>query len=213
MVDLTGTEAEVFGRMTSACRRAVRKGEKSGVQVEVVSGLSFADEYYEQLQGVFARQSLVPSYGVTRVRELIRRLEKTDNLLLVRAVGPDGRGIATAIFLACNGMAHFWGGASVREQQILRPNEAVFWFAMRWARERGCSSMDLGGGGEYKTRYGATELRVPKFRCSRIPVLARLRNAAEVLVDARMSMRGRRDAVLARFRAAGSEEAPRVTSA
>ena len=81
VVDLTGSEADVFGRMTSPCRRAVRKAEKSGVRVEVAQGLPFADEYYEQLQGVFARQSLAPSYGVGRVRELIRALEKTDNLL------------------------------------------------------------------------------------------------------------------------------------
>jgi CelD/BcsL family acetyltransferase involved in cellulose biosynthesis len=200
VLDLTGDESDVFGRMTSACRRAVRKGLRVGVQVEVARGLSFADEYCEQLQGVFARQSLVPSYGVERVRELIRRLEKSDHLLLLRAVAPDGRGIATGIFLAFNGMAHFWGGASVREQQILRPNEAVFWAALRWARERGCHSMDLGGGGEYKTRYGARELRVPRFRSSRFRLLASLRNAAEIAVDTRLSMRGRRESLLAKIR-------------
>jgi CelD/BcsL family acetyltransferase involved in cellulose biosynthesis len=199
VVDLTGDEADVFARMTSACRRAVRKGVKVGVQVEVASGLSFADEYYSQLQGVFARQSLVPAFDVERVRELICHLEKTGRLLLLRALAPEGRGIATGIFLAFNDMAHFWGGASVREQQILRPNEAIFWYAMRWARERGCSTMDMGGGGEYKTRYGACELRVPRFRCSRIPGLASLRNAAEVVAEARLSLRGQRAAVTAKL--------------
>jgi len=200
VVDLAGDESEVFARMTSACRRAVRKGVKVGVRVEVARGPSFADEYYAQLQGVFARQSLVPTYGVERVRALIRHLERTDRLLLLRAVAPDGCRIATGIFLACNGVAHFWGGASVREQQILRPNEAVFWAAMRWAREMGCSTLDMGGGGEYKTRYGARELRVPRFRCSRIPGLAALRNAAEAVVDARQSIRGRRDWLVAGLR-------------
>jgi CelD/BcsL family acetyltransferase involved in cellulose biosynthesis len=199
VVDLTGDESDVFARMTSACRRAVRRGMKVGVQVEVARGLSFADEYYEQLQGVFARQSLVPTFDVERVRELIRHLEKTGHLLLLRARDPDGRGIATGIFLAFNGMAHFWGGASVREQQILRPNEAIFWYAMRWAREKGCTTLDMGGGGEYKTRYGARELQVPRFRCSRVPGLAFLRNAAEVVVEARQSLRSRRESVVARL--------------
>jgi CelD/BcsL family acetyltransferase involved in cellulose biosynthesis len=199
LVDLTGDESDVFGRMTSACRRAVRKSAKVGVQVEVARGLSFADEYYRQLQGVFARQSLVPTFGVERVRELIRHLEPTGHLLLLRALAPDGCGIATGIFLAGNGTAHFWGGASVREQQILRPNEAIFWYAMQWARQRGCSTLDMGGGGEYKTRYGARELRVPRFRCSRIPGLAALRNTAEVLTEARLSLRGRCAGVTAKL--------------
>jgi CelD/BcsL family acetyltransferase involved in cellulose biosynthesis len=198
VVDITGDESDVFARMTSACRRAVRKGVKNGVQVEVASGLSFADEYYLQLQGVFARRSLVPTFDLERVRALIRHLEQTDHLLLLRALAPDGRGIATGIFLAFNDTAHFWGGASVREQQILRPNEAIFWYAMRWARERGCSTLDMGGGGQYKTRYGARELRVPRFRCSRIPGLASLRNAAEVVVEASLNLRGRRAAVAAK---------------
>jgi CelD/BcsL family acetyltransferase involved in cellulose biosynthesis len=207
VLDLTGGEEDVFGRMTSACRRAVRKGAKVGVHVEVAPGSGFAEEYHEQLREVFARQSLVPTYGVQRVRELIRHLGDTDRLLLLRAVAPDGQGIATGIFLAFNDMAVFWGGASLREQQILRPNEAVFWHAIRWARERGCTTLDFGGGGEYKTRYGAQELWVPRFRCSRIPVLAPLRTAAETLVDARQSFRGRRDAALARFRNRGDRAA------
>jgi CelD/BcsL family acetyltransferase involved in cellulose biosynthesis len=194
VIDLTGDEADVFAHMTSACRRAVRKGVKVGVHVEVASGQSFADEYYEQLRAVFARQSLVPTYSVQLVRQLIRHLEGTDRLLLLRALDPDDRPIATSIFLAFNDTAHFWGGASVREHQILRPNEAMFWYAMRWAREKGCSTMDMGGGGEYKRRYGAQELRVPRFRCSRMPFLAVLRNAAEAMVDARQSLRGRREA-------------------
>jgi CelD/BcsL family acetyltransferase involved in cellulose biosynthesis len=199
VVDLTGDESAVLGRMTSACRRALRKAVKVGVQVEVAHGPSFADEYYAQLQGVFARQSLVPPYDVERVRALIRHLESTDRLLLLRALAPGGGGIATGIFLAMNGTAHFWGGASIREHQILRPNELVFWTAMRWAREQGCTSLDLGGGGEYKLRYGARELRVPRFRCSRIPVLAHLRDAAERVADARQSLRGRRESAVARF--------------
>lgn len=197
VVDLTGDESAVFARMTSACRRAVRKAVKVGVHVEVARGQSFADEYYGQLQQVFARRSLVPAYDVDRVRALIRHLEGTDRLLLLRARAPGGQGIATGIFLAMNDTAHFWGGASIREHQILRPNEMVFWTAMRWAREQGCSSLDLGGGGEYKLRYGARELRVPRFRCSRVPLLAHLRDVAERLVDARLSARGRYAAAIA----------------
>ena len=68
--DLTETEDKLFGKMDSACRRCVRKAEKSGVTIEEAHDLDFADEYYEQLKDVFAKQGLVPTYSVERVRAL-----------------------------------------------------------------------------------------------------------------------------------------------
>ena len=84
-VDLAPEEDAIFANMTSACRRAIRKSEKEGVVVEQTSGVDFADEYYAQLEDVFAKQSLRPMYGVSRVRELVRSLEPTGRLLLLRA--------------------------------------------------------------------------------------------------------------------------------
>jgi len=191
-VDLSDQENAIFSRMSSACRRAVRRGATVGVTVEQASGTTFADEYYEQLVQVFARQSLVPPYGVERVRALIECLESTGRLLLVRARSAEGLPIATGIFPASHGTAYFWGGASVREHQVLRPNEAIFWYAMRYWRERGMTALDLGGGGEYKRRYGPSEVRVPFFRRSRVPGLSLARAFARVAVERRHALLGRR---------------------
>lgn len=191
-VDLSADEATLLGRMSSACRRAIRKAEKSGVTVTPVTGSDFADEYYTQLQEVFARQQLVPTYGVERVRALIECLEPTGRLLLLRAQAPDGRPIATGIFPAFNGTAYFWGGASVRADQILRPNEAIFWYAMRYWRERGATTLDLGGAGDYKRRYGPRELWLPWFRRSRVPGLRLTRAVAREAVRRRQAWLGRR---------------------
>ena len=191
-VDLAGDEPAILGRMSSACRRAIRKAEKSGVTVTLVAGPGFADEFYAQLQDVFARQSLVPTYGVERVCALIECLEPTGRLLLLRAVAPDGRSIATGIFPAFNGTGYFWGGASLRADQILRPNEAIFWYAMRYWRERGVTTLDLGGAGDYKRRYGPRELWLPWFRRSRVPGLRLMRTVAREAVSRRQAWLGRR---------------------
>jgi CelD/BcsL family acetyltransferase involved in cellulose biosynthesis len=191
-IDLSGEESAIFARMSSACRRAIRKGEKVGVRVERASGAAFAEEYFGQLEQVFARQSLVPTYGLERVRALIECLEPTGRLLLLRAVSPDGRRVATGIFPAFNGTAYFWGGASRREDQILRPNEAIFWHAMRYWREQGMSTLDMGGGGDYKRRYGPRELWVPFFRRSRVPGLSQMRSVARVANAGRQAWLGRR---------------------
>jgi CelD/BcsL family acetyltransferase involved in cellulose biosynthesis len=177
-LDLARDEEAIFGAMSSACRRAVRKSEKEGVRVEEGHGVEFADEYYAQLEDVFAKQELRPPYDVERVRELVRCLEPTGDILLLRALSSAGEGIATAIFPLLNGFGYFWGGASWREHQILRPNEAVFWDAMRRMKERGIPLLDLGGGGEYKRKYGGEERFIPIFRRSRVKGLMTIRDVA-----------------------------------
>jgi CelD/BcsL family acetyltransferase involved in cellulose biosynthesis len=190
-VDLARDEDAIFGGMSSACRRAIRKADKSGVTVEEATGEAFADEYFAQLQDVFAKQALVPTYGVERVRALIRHIEPTGRLLMLRARSPEGQSIATAIFPAFNGTAYFWGGASWRSGQILRPNEALFWHAMRELRRRGVTTLDLGGAGDYKRKYGTTEAWVPALRRSRFPGLPQLRAMARIATDRRQRWRGR----------------------
>jgi Acetyltransferase (GNAT) domain len=191
-VSLADDEAAIFGRMSSACRRAVRKAEKVGVTVEHVTGAAFAEEYHAQLRGVFARQGLVPTYGVERVRALIECLEPAGRLLLLRACSPAGRPIATGIFPAFNRTAYFWGGASLREEQIHRPNEAIFWHAMRFWRARGMTTLDLGGAGDYKLRYGPREVWLPHCRHSRVRALGSLRGLARAAVERRQRWSGRR---------------------
>jgi hypothetical protein len=186
-----GTDDEIFGAFTSACRRAVRKSEKVGVVVEEARDAGFAEEYHAQLMGVFARKGLTPTYGVDRVRHLVECLQPTGRLLLLRARNPEGESIATAIFPGFGTTAYFFGGASVRDQQIHRPNEALFWYAMRWWRDRGATTFDFGGGGDYKRRYGGAEAEWPSFRLSRYPFLPAAREAARALVAQRQRWRGR----------------------
>jgi len=74
----------------------------------------------------------VPTYGVDRVRALIRNLHPTGRLLLLRARDPEGKGIATGIYPGMNDVAQFWGNASFRSGQQWRPNETLHWYAMRY---------------------------------------------------------------------------------
>ena len=188
-IDLDREEEEIFGGMSSACRRAIRKSQKVGLSVEEASGEEFADEYYAQLEDVFGKQGLTPPYGVDRVRALIRCIEPTGRLLLLRAVSSEGERVATGIFPGMNHSAYFWGGASWRSGQILRPNEAIFWHAIRHWRARGARVMDLGGGGDYKLKFGPRQLTVPWARKARYPGLLPLRDVAERLYR-RAAMRG-----------------------
>lgn len=176
--DLTKAEEEIFSGMDSACRRCIRKAEKSGVKIEEAHDLVFADEYYEQLKDVFAKQGLVPTYSVERVRSLVKHLQPTGRVLLLRVRDAEGNCIATGIYPGYNKMAEFWGNASFRQYQNLRPNEACHWYAMRYWKQRGIAVFDWGGEGTYKEKYGCKPHRVPWFTKSRYQIVGTLRNEA-----------------------------------
>ena len=177
--DLTRTEDEIFQSMDSACRRCIRKAEKSGVRIEEAHDSRFAEEYYEQLKDVFSKQRLVPTYGIDRVRTLIKCVEPSGNLLLLRARDAAGNCIATGIFPGFNQIAEFWGNASLRSSQILRPNEAIQWYAMRYWKKRGVAVYDWGGEASYKEKYGCVPYKVPWFTKSRYRFVSKLRDEAK----------------------------------
>jgi hypothetical protein len=177
-LDLRPDEDVLFNGLKPAVRRNIRKANRVGVVVEEADDLGFAIDYHAQLKDVFAKQGLVPPYGPDRVRALIRHLHPSGNLLLLRAMSPDARCIATFISPAMNRTAYFWGGASWRADQHMRPNETLWWYAARYWKRRGIEMFDFGGGGDYKRKYGPVELTVPFFRASRWRAVAELRDTA-----------------------------------
>jgi Acetyltransferase (GNAT) domain len=177
--DLTQSESEIFAKMDSSRRRAIRKAQKSGLTVEAASPEGFAEEYYDQLRQVFAWQGLTPTYSMARVQKLIDHVYPSGDLLLVRAREPGGKSIATAIYAGFGRLSFFWGNASLREYQFLRPNEALHWFALRYWKDRGMWHHDWGGGGAFKARFGGTPFAIPAFRKSRHKFIQYARDAAE----------------------------------
>lgn len=189
--DLTQPEETIFNLMNSACRRCIRKAEKSGVRIEEAHDEAFAGEYYEQLKDVFAKQGLVPTYSLNRVKSLVRHLLPTGRLLLLRALDPEGRCIGTGIYPGMNQVAEFWGNASFRHSQHLRPNESLHWYAMRYWKRQGVKAFDWGGGGEYKEKYGVKPIAVPWFRKSRFRFLDTMRREAKHAVELKQRFLGR----------------------
>ena len=189
--DLTRSEDELFNRMESACRRCIRKAEKTGVTIEEAHDAGFADEYYEQLKDVFAKQGKFPTYGIERVRLLLKHMLPTGRLLAVRARNAQGRCIATSLYPGLNDTAFFWGNASWRSEQQWRPNELLHWYALRYWKARGVRLFDWGGGGTYKEKYGVEPYVVPWFCKSRYRLLTTVRHEARALFYKSQSLIGR----------------------
>lgn len=190
VVDLTPSEDEMFARMMSDCRGSIRKGEKRGITIEEASDEDFAEEHYEQLRHVFLRQHLVLPFGVDRVRKLVRHLYPAGMVLLVRARDSMGRCAASGIFLGSDRGMHLWSGASWAEFQVLRPNEAIHWYAMRYWKKRGAQFYDPGGKAHFKSKFGGHKASIMTIRKSKYPVLSYMRDLAKQLVRTRQRVLG-----------------------
>jgi len=125
------------------------------------------------------------------VQALIKHMLPTGNLLLLRVRDREGRCIATNISLGESTRGYVWGAASLREFQILRPNELIFWHTFRYWKARGAQFIDLTGNAEYKARYGAYRIHLPWFQKSKYPLLAQLRNSARELFRMKQRIYGK----------------------
>ena len=167
VVDLTPTEEAILANMNSYRRRDIRRAEKHGVVIQEVTDAELADDFSNQLKDVFAKQGLVPTFGVERVRTLIKHLQPTGRLLMLRARDAEGHCIATGLFLGLGETAFYWGGASWRQYQNLHPNELIQWYSMRFWKRRGMKQYNLVGTMDFKRRFGAREITVPLIAKSR----------------------------------------------
>ncbi len=170
----------LFKQMKTDCRNFIRQFERRGASIEAAEpNDEFAEEYFDQLRDVFARQKLVPTYGCRKVKTLLKHLGNTGNILCLRVRDPEGRSIATSIFPGYGKCFYFWGGASYRKYQHYRPNEYMLWQAIRYWRGKGCTVFDMVGVRPYKQKFGSQEVQYAKIVFTRYRLLFFLRNMAE----------------------------------
>lgn len=190
VTNLDQPEEVILGRMRSTTRNYVRQAMRRGLVIERATEASFADEYHAQLIDVFARQGLVPTYPVERVRHLIRTLQPTGQLLLLRARDQSETCLATLVTVGRGQTAVLWGAAFLRSMAGTHPNELLHWEAMRQWRAAGVSRYDMGGGGDYKAKYGGTQMPTAHFYRSRWAALGVGRSAVRRLFRARQVVAG-----------------------
>lgn len=170
-IDLTKSEDELFKTMKHSGRNCIRQSIRNGVTIEEASDIGFAEAYYEQYKDVLAKRSMAPAYSLEYVQKMIAALLPTGNLLLLRARSPEGQCIATGIFVALNKTAVFWGAASWREHQHLRPNEPLAWQGMRTLKARGIQELHFGGEcAQYKEKLGCYDIALPRLMKARYVV-------------------------------------------
>ena len=182
-LSLDGDDAFLRKNMKVDCRNFINQFERRGASIEQAEpNDEFAEEYYEQLKDVFAKQNLVPTYTVDKVKCLLRHLANSGNVLCLRVREPEeGKSIATSIFFGYKKRMFFWGGASLRPFQHYRPNEYMIFTAMKYWRDRGCTEFDMVGNRPYKKKFGSWEAQYPSIIIPKYRILIPLKNIAAKL--------------------------------
>lgn len=175
-------DEHLYKQMKTDCRNFIKQFERRGAMIEVAEpNDEFASEYYKQLIDVFAKQKLVPTYGVDKVKCLLKNLSVNNRVLCLKVLSPDGKCIATGIFPGYNHKMFFWGGASYREYQQYRPNEYMIFTAMKYWRDKGCKIFDMVGIRKYKMKFGSKEVYYPNIVYTKYSIINTLKKYASRL--------------------------------
>lgn len=178
-LSINKTDEELFKVFKTDCRNYIRQFERRGARIEQVEPSDeFAAQYYEQLKDVFAKQGMVPTYGLDKVKLMMSHLASSPHILCLRVIDPEDNCIATSIFLGYNKKMFFWGGASYRNGQHYRPNEYMIWTAIKYWRDKGFEVFDMVGARDYKRKFGSHDVSYACMEFSRFPGLIGLKHFA-----------------------------------
>lgn len=172
--DISNAEDILFAEFKNDVRTNHRAFIRNGLRIKIAEPSKlFMEKYYDQLIDVFKKRQLVPHYHLSRLYNLIDAFTNESKHLFLEQVylEDESKCIATGIFLIYKKRLYFFGAASYRDYQILRPNEEVIWNAIRHAKSLGCTEFDMMGLGKYKEKFKPEMKEIPVLYFQRLPFL------------------------------------------
>ncbi len=142
IVDLALAEEQLFANLDEACRRAVRKAQKSGLNVHEGTQESDIRAYYAlaELSARRTGESLPPYDYYARIWETFHA--RGHCRFLFAQAGEER--LAALMLFADRGAMTFAAGVAAPEALPLRANDFVHWEAIRLAKREGFSHYRLG---------------------------------------------------------------------
>jgi len=160
---------KTFAQFDRAVQRAIRKGERSGVIVEITDTLEAVRAFYGLHQGTRHKQG-VPPQSFRFFANVHRHILQAGHGFVALARTGD-RVIAGAMFFRFGGRAIYKFGAWDDRFQHLRANNLIFWRAIRTLSDSGATELRFGrtslaheGLRRFKLGWGSGESRVDYFK-------------------------------------------------
>lgn len=160
---------ELLARFTSPVRRAIRKAENSGVDVQVATTEKAIFEFYRLHVRTRRRLGAAPQ-PLSFFRNIYRNVIEP-GFGFVTLARNGAHLLAAAVFFQFGQKAVYKFGASDESLQEFRGNNLVMWAAIRFLADHGAKSLhlgrtDLGNDGlrRFKMGWGAEEEVIEYFR-------------------------------------------------
>lgn len=204
VLDLAGGVDVVWKGFSDSRRRAVRKAERSGIEVECDATGRLLPEFFElyaRSEARWAEQQHEPARlarfrsrfrdTLAKWQQIARHLDGGCRQWVARH---DGRPVASIIVLF-GANVHYTRGAMDKELAgPLRANDLLMWQAIQAACAIDAGSFHLGESGgsaslaDYKERFGARPFAYPELRLERLPI-TRADHAARAVVKRAIGFR------------------------
>jgi CelD/BcsL family acetyltransferase involved in cellulose biosynthesis len=164
-IDLTVGQPSLFQKMEAPARRAVRKAEREGVEIDFDSGEQSMRNFFYLHCATRRRHGLPPQPW--RFFSNIQRHLLSAGLGFLATARVAKRAVAAAVFLHEGRQALYKFGASDYAYQALRPNNLTMWAAINHCAQKGLAILHLGrtslsnaGLRRFKLGLGAEEQKI-----------------------------------------------------
>lgn len=155
-------EEALWAGLEVRCRNAIRKAEKSGVEVVEPQTLEeWLEPYYELSCAVYRRQEKEPPFSREYFTTLWQNLYPSGDLVVLLARF-EGKVIAGGIFPRDRFVGYYLDGVSDREYNKVVPNNLLQWEYLKRAQSMGIQLYDMVGANipsiaKFKKSFGSIE--------------------------------------------------------
>ncbi|MBE3144910.1 MAG: GNAT family N-acetyltransferase [Planctomycetes bacterium] len=168
-IDLAKSEPGLFSALSDSCRRNIKKSIKEGVSIKAERSFGSIKSFYH-LNCITRKRHGLPPQPFEFFKNIHEYVISKGNGIVVSA-HYEGNLIAASIYFHFGSKAIFKYGSSDIGYQRLRPNNLVMWETIRWFKNHGFASMNLGrtehdnpGLLQYKRSWGAKESALNYYR-------------------------------------------------
>jgi hypothetical protein len=174
----------VWNGFESSVKRAIRKAEKSPLKIIQATSLNHYHQFF-MLEVETRKRQGAPPYAFRFFRNLYLKLHASDKARLYMAYA-EGLPVGGILMLYHHKTAIYGYGGSVSNKDLLkfRPNNLLFWQAIKDAHQRGCEIFDFGttppsnkGLLRFKSGWGTRTAAIPYYfilnRVAKIPIVDR----------------------------------------
>ena len=184
IVELTEPLEVVWKRMRKERQRGIRKAEKYGFLFREAQHLAEVEQFYEILRELYRRKK-IPLAHISLFTGKWEEYSR-EGVLKIFVVEHEGQIVGGRAMLLYNGIGYEWYTAARADYAPTHVNEWMVWQTFVFLKEHGFSAYDFCGAGkpdekygvgEFKKRFGGTEVRYGRFVFTPRPRLYKLVNA------------------------------------